>query len=909
MPTGRIEQQIDLKVTGLKDVKDAEKVVAGLDGKSAKVTIAADAKAAQKTVADVLKDVEKLDGQDAQIVLAIRAAAVQQELTSILGDLAQVDGADAEVEVKLDRAAELRGDLDQLEGAIKDLDGTSATVEVKADTEPVKRGLVETKEQVGEVGKSADGAGSALANMVGNSAQDLGSLGGVAGSAGVAIGQMAEYMADARLAGEGMGSVLKSFGTVALPIAALSLVSGVISSIVESGKKMGEAIKASTQEAIDAFIKVQDEGKTTVGVLDDLATTDVDKAFKDMGASADDTVDRLKTLGISYDDIVEAFRSGTGPLAESIDKYQQMQDLFDRLTTVAGATADPFEQVGHAFGMSADEAEAFLKTMGPVNDALGSHVTVSLEAGKAAQSFAKYRGQSGEVAEKAGEQEAKAGEKATKSLEEQRQAAEDLAAQMADWAVKVLDANRALDDMTSTFGHMSIDEDSLTRVFDIHDAPAKAAAGVRDIEESIGGLKDALSGIKVDDVLAGNFKADKFLDAIDKLGPQVQAKVVDAFSTGGPEAATAMANSYIDQVTASLGGKFTREQVATMLGLDDITATIKAAVDQSTLTRAKKELELLTGIGGETPWTASVALALETGQITPEEAERQILEKLQGLGVDIPASLLPPDTQPATEAVDGWAQHAESLAPEGTFGANPAPAEAAVQDWMVGADSTTATATLGANQRPATQELDGWANAVKGTTATGTLDANRSPADAKAQGVRSDVVNTPATMLLATVPSNLDGVRTVFRNVANSVPNADINAVAHTGQAETDLNNVARNRTATVTVNVVGGLSEGGTAGPRGDFAGEAGPEFVELPDGRRLLVNGPTPVPAGTRVTSTRRTRAILARAGTHASPAPAGLGNVNITLQAGVIGSRFEVERAVRRATRDGIRLAGTR
>ena len=55
------------------------------------------------------------------------------------------------------------------------------------------------------------------------------------------------------------------------------------------------------------------------------------------------------------------------------------------------------------------------------------------------------------------------------------------------------------------------------------------------------------------------------------------------------------------------------------------------------------------------------------------------------------------------------------------------------------------------------------------------------------------------------------------------------------------------------------GTAKGGTVPRGGGIAGEAGPEFVEYPDGRTGLLLGPAVVPAGTKVTSTRRTAQLL--------------------------------------------------
>jgi hypothetical protein len=61
---------------------------------------------------------------------------------------------------------------------------------------------------------------------------------------------------------------------------------------------------------------------------------------------------------------------------------------------------------------------------------------------------------------------------------------------------------------------------------------------------------------------------------------------------------------------------------------------------------------------------------------------------------------------------------------------------------------------------------------------------------------------------------------------------------------------------------IIGAREMGGTVGPNEiGVAGEAGPEFIKMPGKPTQLISGPTIVPTGTRVTSVRKTRQILAR------------------------------------------------
>ena len=55
---------------------------------------------------------------------------------------------------------------------------------------------------------------------------------------------------------------------------------------------------------------------------------------------------------------------------------------------------------------------------------------------------------------------------------------------------------------------------------------------------------------------------------------------------------------------------------------------------------AQAQLDILTGLGGQTPLTASIALGLQAGTITPRQAKILIQEQLGAAGVEIPAELL-----------------------------------------------------------------------------------------------------------------------------------------------------------------------------------------------------------------------------------------------------------------------------
>lgn len=148
-----------------------------------------------------------------------------------------------------------------------------------------------------------------------------------------------------------------------------------------------------------------------------------------------------------------------------------------------------------------------------------------------------------------------------------------------------------------------------------------------------------------------------------------------------------------------------------------------------------------------------------------------------------------------------------------------------------------------------------------------------------------------AVALTGLAESELDGVA--------KPRTARVTADASTGGAEAELNRVARNRTATITVRTVGGGGFGGGGGPFGAFA--------------------TAPTPGGTPVGA--RGFGAAAPRGAHLPSNDTGGGSTlvieriveqsapSVTINAAVIGNRFDVERAVTKALNGHRRLNGTR
>jgi hypothetical protein len=170
------------------------------------------------------------------------------------------------VQVDIVANDEATDDLKKVEAKMAALEGETTTIKVDATS---------ATGNIDQLGKSADSSKSVLANMVGNASQDVAGLGGVAGSAGVAIGQMGEYMADARASGEKLGSVLSSFATVAGPIAAVALAVKTFGDVMarfeasqkrsaETQERWTDALMAGGDAAAEYADQLTDVGKITL---------------------------------------------------------------------------------------------------------------------------------------------------------------------------------------------------------------------------------------------------------------------------------------------------------------------------------------------------------------------------------------------------------------------------------------------------------------------------------------------------------------------------------------------------------------------------------------------------------------------------------------------------------------------
>lgn len=353
-----------------------------------KVTVDADTKSAERDMADLLAKADKLSAAPATLLLKSNASTISADIKSLIGDIDKLDADDPTVSIKSDQINTLQGDLDQIDAKLKDINGTPVDI----DTKPAVKGI-------DDVGKSADSSKSVLANMIGNSTQDLGALGGVAGSAGVAIGQMGEYMADAASEGEGLGSVVQSFGKVAVPIAALTLAMQALSDVAgrfgDSQKRTASSIKVFSdalgagESAVDAY---KDSVKAADGVILDITRNQ---------SALTNTVSELNshwyTTGIGVHvltDLLHGADAETKNITSTLNKAGISLDQFADASTKGTAAYDQMAAALTHTNLSTDEQNDILTKLKNNQDdaavAAKNHTEVQKLLGGATQDTAKH---------------------------------------------------------------------------------------------------------------------------------------------------------------------------------------------------------------------------------------------------------------------------------------------------------------------------------------------------------------------------------------------------------------------------------------------------------------------------------------------------------------------------------------
>jgi ABC-type transporter Mla subunit MlaD len=477
-------------------------------------------------------------------------------------------------------------DADKLATSLKELDSVQ--------TKGLDAGLGNVDTKIGQIGKSADSSRSVLANMVGNATQDLGALGGLAGSAGVAIGQMGEYMVDAANSGQSLSAVVGDFAKVAGPIAILAAAVQAITGAMEANKKRAEE---STQRIEDFGDAIREAADDTVGLakaiesnLDPLrkfdaasqfigggftqSINDAGKALPILGKlfvdNSVDVVDALGDMGLSIYDFTKAAEGTPKDLEAFLQLLLDMRDAGFITSEQYNAAADAVKKYHgevvkarkeqKLFNVNQEEANALLDELiakeAPLEQFTGkwntlmrdmADGTIDTEAAADAVNFlAKHLGLTQEEVlgiahaelDKQFEGAADAAEDLKTHTQETAAAWADIEAKVDEWVASVDEAKVSVGEMMDEFDASKVD--TVTTALENFLAARQPGVGWLDtLGKTKEGFKELWDQIKdnkdgIPNIFrTGKERAREFRDAIDEASQSVNEQLVQALANAG----------------------------------------------------------------------------------------------------------------------------------------------------------------------------------------------------------------------------------------------------------------------------------------------------------------------------------------------------------------------------------------
>lgn len=842
----KIELQVNLKDNASKGLDPLIKKAAKLDGTDVEITVEAKVNKALDALDDVVTEAKKAEAAAEALSRAIGPELSQgANLDRVVADFRNMG-------LSLD---EITDNADRLGGKLKEIGQTS--------TGGIESAFSRAKGGVDELGKSAGSSKSVLANMIGNSVQDLGTLGGVAGSAGVAIGQMGEYMADAAGSGDKLGTIITNFAGVAGPIAALSIGMGLITKVIGDIQKKNEEIAKNSKEIAEGiaedFAKIETAADTGVQSMGTLAQ-DIETQFVKAQDTAGRTVLAVKELGDQF--------GGLGDILLALDqggagRLQWMENFLNNSDKVAGASAEISSAVAEAivtgenfgdiyakaFKIGGQEAATFvfnnkavIESLEQVDDA-SEAISIDKIVANATDKLLNAKGGTDAWLQALAELPAGASKveilnralqiyttntedaaQASRDAAKAQQALQDgLSQSTADWEAEqeaAAQAAQAVTDYVTAINSADWKaaglEGATKGMQEFSDAQFGAADAIIDVESAIDDLGKTWKDNKIDfskTKFAPDFSTEegrKNQQALENLARAVDEQLGPAFADAGGDFNTFMkdAQRITDQALKPLKEEFNLsktqvQELRKQLGLTtgDFVARFKLSGDEE----AKVKLGLLQSAieGLDKPTQMKIGAQIATGDVQGAVKTAQDAFNDPNNAVNINAGIQPPNAQQIA-------------------------------------------ATVGA--------------------------------------VFSYIASHP----MPVIPVSLD----------DSLVHRQIKALQdflHTQVLNRGVN--------------LAGLDSGGTAGGLGGIAGERGPEIL---DGR-YLVTQPTYIPPGTRVTSRKRTERILNVRGARGLKRYDSGGTVpgatTININAAVVGNRYDVMRAVSKANRDKQRLLGSR
>jgi hypothetical protein len=854
------------------------------------------------------------------------------------------------IEARADELADTMRQIDSIR-----IEGPGAGLrDMSSGMDAVRSSAHGVSDELGHVRDNSNQSRSVLANLSGNAAQDLGELGGVVGSLGVGIGQLAEYAVDGNIKLNQLASVA---GPMAGLSAALLVVQTMMKNISETkafDKKQAEEFAAAIDDVGDSYaavIQIAESGGLQGRVQGGGLLNEVFPRKETV-----DLIDQLDRLGLKIADVQEVIRSGArfqefpDWMAGGSDAAVKFNDLLAELEAQGLDTSGMLETLREVTAGYTDanigaaaKARVFASTMESVNEQLRDirieddplsvlsdgviqfgDVTVDarvlwrqfvadladgnadMEAtAMAADVFAAAMHLSvPEVLALADAQNenaistedaAAAIENITEAFEGQTEAVADGIQAWKDHTEAVQEAaisiGKVLDEIPDVAGALEaefgkVDDIFSGLAFDVDFQPAldDALDDLNSFEPDLQTVADRwadiLRGQPID--IFGNVRADddEFMERIGKLRDLFQEGVVNAFGQGGIDAANTFVQSTAAQIAASTGLDISEVYRIMGLGPDgSVTALIEPEIDQTHADQARAILDALAGVEGGEAREARIHVALETGAIDGDIAfiaSQLLAHEALGIPVDL-SEFSQADVDEAQAFLDGQTWTA-SIEPEVS---PPAQNRTDQELEELAAERTATYVTEAPGAGDTNTELD---NVGKGLWTS--LWGGRGR-------VATYRTEAPGASNLNKILDAIARTRTAQINLNTNPDVFDLNHA---------IDFASRDRTTHITLvsHAAGASSGGGTVGVGGASFAPTVASFA-APGVEATSDVGITPFAAPT-VSSFAAPVSVT-------TAAPSTTVHNHVTISAAVIGSRFDVQRAVTKALRSAQRLNGAR
>jgi hypothetical protein len=278
-------------------------------------------------------------------------------------------------------AEDVKGEADTLALALKEVDDISMA-SVKGDMTKLGGAVDDVDSRVRKMGDTSDNSRSVMANLAGNAAQDnFTALGGAAGSAGVAIGQLAEYASEGNISMSGLAAV-------AGPMLLLAGATQLVTSRMERVAK----IDAWRKEQVEGYRDAVSEVGIGVGAIETHLRTIDDWTFDTGGdwhdfltseGKLNDIAAALGVMGFTVNELSGYINSGSA----GADQFEARLAEVGLTGNAAGIYLDYLTAQQDAYTEATANASAESKFFAQNIDSANAHLTEFLDKEDPMRSF------------------------------------------------------------------------------------------------------------------------------------------------------------------------------------------------------------------------------------------------------------------------------------------------------------------------------------------------------------------------------------------------------------------------------------------------------------------------------------------------------------------------------------------